>query len=76
MTSCVELSERNALRTIALQMTSSSPAHSSPNWPGFFNAFGTILFAFGGASCFPTIQVDMKEPQKFPISVVLGITSE
>lgn len=50
-----------------------NPKHSSTTWPGFFSAFGTILFAFGGASCFPTIQVDMEEPQKFPKSVVIGI---
>ena len=50
--------------------------HSNPNFVGFFSAFGTILFAFGGASCFPNIQVDMKDPDKFPISVVLGIMSE
>lgn len=32
-------------------------------------AFGTILFSFGGASTFPTIQTDMKKCSKFPISV-------
>ncbi|XP_031567596.1 amino acid transporter AVT1J-like [Actinia tenebrosa] len=36
----------------------------------FFSAFGTILFSFGGASTFPTIQTDMKQPSKFPMSVV------
>ena len=32
-------------------------------------AFGTILFSFGGASTFPTIQTDMKKSSKFPQSV-------
>uniref|UniRef100_F6VBN4 Amino acid transporter transmembrane domain-containing protein n=1 Tax=Ciona intestinalis TaxID=7719 RepID=F6VBN4_CIOIN len=41
----------------------------------YFLAFGTILFAFGGASVFPTIQVDMKQPDMFPKSVVIGIIS-
>ncbi|XP_017494281.1 PREDICTED: amino acid transporter ANTL2-like [Rhagoletis zephyria] len=35
-------------------------------------AFGTILFAFGGASAFPNFQNDMKEKTKFPIAVVFG----
>ena len=47
--------------------------HANPSFVSFFNAFGTILFAFGGASCFPNIQVDMKNPDKFPVSVVAGI---
>jgi len=49
--------------------------HSNPTFANFFGAFGTILFAFGGASVFPTIQVDMGEPEKFPKAVVIGITS-
>ncbi len=32
-------------------------------------AFGTILFSFGGASTFPTIQTDMRKASKFPLSV-------
>ncbi|XP_050360735.1 uncharacterized protein LOC126780356 isoform X2 [Nymphalis io] len=31
----------------------------------FFLAFGTIMFAFGGASTFPTIQNDMADKSKF-----------
>ncbi|XP_035662326.1 amino acid transporter AVT1J-like isoform X1 [Branchiostoma floridae] len=40
-----------------------------------FLTFGTILFAFGGASTFPTIQHDMKEPEKFYRSVVLAFAA-
>ena len=32
-------------------------------------AFGTIIFSFGGAATFPTIQTDMKRGSKFPLSV-------
>ena len=32
-------------------------------------AFGTILFSFGGASTFPTIQTDMRKASRFPLSV-------
>lgn len=43
-----------------------------------FIAFGTILFSFGGASTFPTIQTDMKKSSKFPLSVLwayVGVVS-
>lgn len=35
----------------------------------FFLAFGTIMFAFGGASTFPTIQNDMSDKSKFSKSL-------
>ncbi|XP_013162370.1 PREDICTED: amino acid transporter ANTL3-like [Papilio xuthus] len=35
----------------------------------FFLAFGTIMFAFGGASTFPTIQNDMVDKSKFGKSI-------
>jgi solute carrier family 32 (vesicular inhibitory amino acid transporter) len=35
----------------------------------FFLAFGTIMFAFGGASTFPTIQNDMTDKNKFSHSL-------
>ena len=50
--------------------------HSNPTFSGFFSAFGTILFAFGGASIFPTIQVDMKNTDEFPKAVAIGIICE
>ena len=34
------------------------------------------MFAFAGASTFPTIQADMKERSKFPISATLAIGSK
>lgn len=42
----------------------------------YFLSFGAILFAFSGASTFPTIQHDMKEPHKFGIAVVVGTFSK
>ena len=36
--------------------------------------FGTIQFTFGGIAIFPTIQNDLKQPEKFPYAVVVGYT--
>lgn len=41
----------------------------------FFLSFGTILFAFGGASTFPTIQNDMAEKQHFSKSILIGFAT-
>ncbi|XP_049885850.1 uncharacterized protein LOC126380464 [Pectinophora gossypiella] len=38
----------------------------------FFLAFGTIMFAFGGASTFPTIQNDMDDRTKFSKSIMFS----
>ena len=43
---------------------------------GFFITFGTVLFCFGGMAAFPTIQADMKRPEKFTTTVVVAITSK
>ena len=48
------------------------PNVPDPTFKGFFTAFSSIMFAFGGASTFPTIQADMKERTKFPIAALLG----
>jgi vesicular inhibitory amino acid transporter len=42
----------------------------------FFLAYGTIVFAFGGASTFPTIQNDMEDRKKFHTSVTVGFAGE
>lgn len=38
-----------------------------------FRAFGTISFAFGGISLFPSFQADMKKPEKFTRAAVSAI---
>ncbi|KAK7865356.1 hypothetical protein R5R35_006837 [Gryllus longicercus] len=45
---------------------------TNPTFHSFFLAFGTILFSFGGASTFPTIQNDMLQRDKFSKSVIIG----
>lgn len=46
--------------------------HSTHDFHDFFLAFGTLLFAFGGASTFPTIQNDMEKKDKFSTSVTIA----
>ena len=41
-----------------------------------FLAFGSIMFAFAGASTFPTIQADMKDRSKFNYSAVMAMGGE
>ncbi|XP_039287493.1 amino acid transporter AVT1A-like isoform X1 [Nilaparvata lugens] len=48
------------------------PQHAPHTFKEFFLAFGVILFAYGGASTFPTIQNDMTHREKFPKSVAIG----
>ena len=53
------------------------PNHPSPKSPlDFGQAFCSIMFSYSGASTFPTIQADMKERSKFPISATLAIGSK
>uniref|UniRef100_A0A023F831 Putative amino acid transporter n=1 Tax=Triatoma infestans TaxID=30076 RepID=A0A023F831_TRIIF len=46
--------------------------HYPKNFKDFFLSFGIILFSFGGASTFPTIQNDMVDRGKFKKSVYMG----
>ena len=39
----------------------------------YFASFATIMFAFGGAIMFPTIQVDMKKPEDFESAILLAM---
>ena len=41
---------------------------------GFGKAFSSIMFAFAGASTFPTIQADMKQKSLFPKAVMIAMT--
>lgn len=52
---------------------SSEPVrHEIHGFHDFFLAFGILLFAFGGASTFPTIQNDMEDRNKFSHSVTIA----
>ena len=42
----------------------------------YFMAFGSIMFAFGGASTFPTIQADMKDKSKFKFSAYIAMAGK
>jgi vesicular inhibitory amino acid transporter len=54
--------------------TSPEPIHlPPPTLQGCFKAFGSIMFAFAGASTFPTIQADMKNRKKFNISASIAM---
>lgn len=48
------------------------PEHKVHSFHDFFLAFGVLLFAFGGASTFPTIQNDMIQRSEFPRSIVMA----
>lgn len=47
-----------------------------PTLQGTFKAFGSIMFAFAGASTFPTIQADMKKRERFNIAAIVACFSE
>ncbi|XP_076030195.1 uncharacterized protein LOC143018586 isoform X2 [Oratosquilla oratoria] len=46
--------------------------HPNPSVSSFFLGFGAILFSFGGAAVFPTIQNDMQDRSKFGKSVLVA----
>ena len=43
---------------------------------GTFKAFASIMFAFAGASTFPTIQADMKQKEKFNMAAYIACISK
>ena len=58
----------------------SSSDEFEPNFPkptayGYFEAFAGIMFAFGGASTFPTIQADMADKRMFKWAAVASLGS-
>ena len=50
--------------------------YPSPSLEGSFKAFGSVMFAFAGASTFPTIQADMRQREKFSKSAIMACASE
>ncbi|XP_049818819.1 uncharacterized protein LOC109600018 [Aethina tumida] len=51
-----------------------TPVRKIHDFNDFFLSFGTLLFAFGGASTFPTIQNDMKDKNKFSTCVIIAFS--
>jgi len=45
-----------------------------PTFEGWVKAFASIMFAFAGASTFPTIQADMKHKGQFKYSAIIACT--
>jgi solute carrier family 32 (vesicular inhibitory amino acid transporter) len=60
---------------VARQLPDTPAAQAELTFKSFFEAFGTILFSFGGGVIFPTVQSDMINPSKFPKSVVGAYSS-
>ena len=54
--------------------TSFTPHYPQHDIQGYFMAFGSIMFAFGGASTFPTIQADMIDKSKFKYAAYIAMT--
>ena len=52
------------------------PEFKTPSISSFFLGFSTILFSFGGASTFPTIQNDMTDKAKFKWSIVIAFSGD
>ncbi|XP_063850869.1 uncharacterized protein LOC135094575 [Scylla paramamosain] len=51
-----------------------TPTYPNPTVVSFARGFGSILFSFGGAAVFPTIQNDMADRSQFWKSVIIGFT--
>ena len=49
--------------------------YGSPSVLGYFKAFALVAAAMEGASSFPSVQADMKEPKKFCLSAIATCTS-
>lgn len=47
-------------------------APSEVTFKNFSFSMGTMFFAWGGSAMFPTIQVDMREPHRFHLSVIIA----
>lgn len=50
--------------------------YEPPTFKGYMQAFGTIMFAFGGASTFPTIQVRAQDMKDLHISSFIPLLNK
>ncbi|KAG7175970.1 Amino acid transporter AVT1D-like [Homarus americanus] len=60
---------------VLLETPEYKPTHATPTFSSFFLGFGTIMFSYGGAITFPTIQNDMADRSKFPYAVVIAFAT-
>ena len=51
-------------------------SYPAPTISGTFKAFASVMFAFAGASTFPTIQADMKQKEKFNMAAYIACISK
>lgn len=71
--SCLLMFTQMVIDGLQFKIAHNKEPHTFSN---FFLAYGTIVFAFGGASTFPTIQNDMVDRSRFPTSVSIGFVSK
>ncbi|CAL4149279.1 unnamed protein product, partial [Meganyctiphanes norvegica] len=57
---------------VGLEEPSYTPQYPSPNFQSFFIGVGSIMFCFGGAVVFPSIQNDMADRTKFNYSILIA----
>lgn len=69
VTACILIMVNVSLESQRLEAIEYPPASAH----GFFQAFGSIMFAFAGASTFPTIQADMKDRGQFKYAAIIAI---
>ncbi|KAK8746197.1 hypothetical protein OTU49_017293 [Cherax quadricarinatus] len=60
---------------VLVEPTTIQPEYPPPTFSSFFLGFGTIMFSYGGAVTFPTIQNDMSDRSKFPLAVVIAFAT-
>ncbi|XP_071547546.1 LOW QUALITY PROTEIN: uncharacterized protein [Panulirus ornatus] len=60
---------------ILVEVPAYQPEYPQPTFSSFFLGFGTIMFSYGGAVTFPTIQNDMSDRSKFSLAIVIGFTA-
>lgn len=61
---------------ILVEAPGTEAQHPPPTVYSFFLGFGTMLFSYGGAITFPTIQNDMRDRSKFPLAVVISFAGK
>ena len=70
-----------ACGTVIIQMIVDLENYEPANYPNpslstFSLGFGAILYAYSGASVFPTVQNDMEDRSQFWKSVVIGFSGK